>query len=463
MTKADSSEIQSINWRALFPWTLIFRSIVPATSLAVLALGTVGVMLNALGWRLSESIFVRDALRDRAPNLADFAERMRSTWQGIYESYQTGESLQILGAQINGPVLVFGRLVEPFLRLFEPSGGLLRFCFLLLGILLTVAIWAFFGTAITRIALYRYTRNESLPLSEAVRFSCREYLSAGACVLVPLAGVAVLTIPAFLIGLLMSFDVGLLLVGLIYFLVLILALGMGILMLGLAFGWPLSISAISAEGQGFFDGLTRSFAYTFQRPLSYAFYALVAILIGGLAWIVVNRATVGVERLADWSTSWGANVANGARMENIQDETRGQLRWDFLREGGESDTSRSWSFRAGGGLLHFWKSLLRTVAIGFLFGHFWCLAAAIYLLLRKQVDDAELDELFVSEEQRTYDLPTLQTTPETSSPRPVDPAPAPVPATTAHPALAETTVPTPPRPTAAEPDAGPQIDTDPEA
>ncbi len=459
MTEGECTEIQRIQWKTLFPWTLIFRSLAPAASVSVVLLATVGVMLNAIGWRVSEAIFVRDALRERAPATADFAERMRSPWQGIFESYQSAESLDILGAQINGPLLVFGRMVEPFLRLFESSGGLMRFGFLALGILLTVAIWAFFGTAIARIALFRYTRNESLPLDSAVRFACREYGSALACILVPLAAVAALAIPAFLIGLLMSFDLGLLLASLIYFLVLLLGLGMALLLLGLAFGWPLSISAVSAEGQGFFDGLTRSFAYTYQRPFSYGFYALVAVIAGGLTWIVVDRATVGVERLADWSTSWGANAANAGRMETIQNETRGELSWDFLRGAeGSAAVGRSWSFRAGTGVLHFWKSLLRTVAVGFLFGHFWCLAAAIYLLLRKQIDDAELDELFVLEEQRTYELPSLQETPPTVvTPRPHEPS-----SSLTHPSLAETTVPPAKPPSAAEAESEPQIDTDPE-
>ena len=37
------------------------------------------------------------------------------------------------------------------------------------------------------------------------------------------------------------------------------------------------------------------------------------------------------------------------------------------------------------------------------------MASAIYLLLRKDVDDTEMDEISVVNQQRTYELPPLKT------------------------------------------------------
>ena len=62
---------------------------------------------------------------------------------------------------------------------------------------------------------------------------------------------------------------------------------MALLLLGLLFGWPLMWGTISTEGTDSFDALSRSYAYLFQRPLHYLFYALVAA-IGWLGWILVR-------------------------------------------------------------------------------------------------------------------------------------------------------------------------------
>ena len=238
----------------------------------------------------------------------------------------------------------------------------------------------------------------------------------------------------------MAIDVTLFIVSLFYFVIIGLAAVMAVILLGLAFGWPLTIAAISTEGQDSFDAMTRSYAYTFQRPLNYAFYAIVAIIFGGLCWLLVARVTEATENLSFWSTSWGANVADANRIENIRDPSTIQTpatspatspQTDDTAASPQTDnpaappqttsavTPRGTAtFRWSRNVIGFWISMLKSVAVAFLYAQFWCLVAAIYLLLRKDVDDTELDEVFISEEQRTYDLPALATEPGSTSTSP---------------------------------------------
>ena len=55
--------------------------------------------------------------------------------------------------------------------------------------------------------------------------------------------------------------------------------------------------------------------------------------------------------------------------------------------------------------------MARAVGAAFLYGLFWCMAAAIYLLLRKDLDDTEMDEIYLVDERRTYELPPLKDEP----------------------------------------------------
>ena len=70
-----------------------------------------------------------------------------------------------------------------------------------------------------------------------------------------------------------------------------------------------------------------------------------------------------------------------------------------------------------------WNSLFHTLAAAFIYGLFWCMASAIYLLLRKDADETEMDEIYIVDEKRTYELPPLQSDengiPQVQEPRPV--------------------------------------------
>ena len=52
------------------------------------------------------------------------------------------------------------------------------------------------------------------------------------------------------------------------------------------------------------------------------------------------------------------------------------------------------------------------------------MASAVYLLLRKDVDDTEMDEIYIVDERRTYELPPLKSdksgVPQVQTPEPVE-------------------------------------------
>ena len=83
---------------------------------------------------------------------------------------------------------------------------------------------------------------------------------------------------------------------------------MALLLLGLIFGWPLMWATISTEGTDSFDALSRTYAYVFQRPLRYLFYAVVAALLGWLGWLLVENFAAAVVWLALWAASWGSGA-----------------------------------------------------------------------------------------------------------------------------------------------------------
>ena len=242
-------------------------------------------------------------------------------------------------------------------------------------------------------------------MDDAFEFSIDNWSKAFGAVMAPLLAIAVLCIPTFVLGLLMGTDIGVLLVGVLWFIVVGISIVMGILLLGLMFGWPLMVSSVACESQNSFDSMTRSFAYVLQRPFHYLCYALLAILFGGVAWVIVSSIADGMVGLTYWSVSWGANVASVdpvSQMDRIDELVLGMPLDD------KGDPTESNSMYAGRSAINFWNAVIRSLAAAFLYGLFWCLSSAIYLLLRKDVDQTEMDEIFLIDEKRTYTLPPLR-------------------------------------------------------
>ena len=151
---------------------------------------------------------------------------------------------------------------------------------------------------------------------------------------------------------------------------------MAVLLLGLLFGWPLMWAAISVEGTDSFDALSRTYAYVFQRPLRYLFYIIVAGVIGWLGWIVVREFAAGVVWLGYWAVGWGCGHDTIASILT-PDAKMGDIG------------------RAGAWLIRFWAGCVKILAVGYCFSYFWTASAAVYFLLRRDVDAAEMDEVFL--------------------------------------------------------------------
>jgi len=400
--------VKKISWAELCPWTIIFRTLPIAASVTVLALAIVGVLATASTWWLSETLFVtKEHRQDTA--MMEIAAMNKSPYSGVFvESQSEKNSLSILGAQISGPRAVFNQVKRPAAYIFAsrvtPTGaggenvrlGGYGFLYFLFGTVCSMAIWSFVGLGIARVCLLRLTRNETIGVDDAFDFAFDHWLASFGGVGIPLVAALALCIPASIFGLLMTFDFGAAVVSLLWPLVLALGTAMALLLLGLTYAWPLIVSSAACEGQNSFDAMTRAYAYVFQRPLHCLGYAVVAMLFGGFCWLIVSNLCGSVIELSYWAASWGANVGGGeaTRMETIQG----------LTTGGENSSTLSFAQDT----MAFWNGMIRTVAASFLYGLFWCMASAVYLLLRKDVDDTEMDEIYIVDEKRTYELPPLK-------------------------------------------------------
>ena len=284
------------------------------------------------------------------------------------------------------PARTFDRIALPWRALTEPAlRGLAaerisptRVAAVLLDGIWAAAVWALFGAAICRIAAVKLAADEQVGPAMALRFAWRKWPSYFAAPLLPVAGVLAAALPVLLLGWAMGLGFFLFVGGIFWWLVLAAGCAMSLLLIGVLFGWPLMWGTISTEGTDSFDALSRSYAYTFERPLNYLFYAAVAGFIGWLGWLLVREFAAGVVWMSYWAASWGSGAD---RIHAIQGVA-----------GSEPLTGASW---LGAKLIHFFVACVKLLAAGYLFSYFWTASAAVYLQLRRDVDATETDEVYL--------------------------------------------------------------------
>ncbi len=407
----DRSVVRAVSWRDLCPWLIIFRSFRVSISVSVLLLATIAVALTPLGWMAGGWLLeVDDAKRQTWAHEV----MLTSPIEGVSTVTSPKDFIKHAWSDRGIVENVYDLYARPYVLMFNTKLTLRRFAYYLIGNIWTLLVWGLFAGAITRIAAMQLGREERVGLSESIGFTLKRFGSFFAAPIFPLLGALVIALPIALAGLLMNFQIGVIISGIFWFLVLLAGFIIGILLLGLLFGWPLMWATISSEGTDAFDALSRSYAYTFQRPLHYLFYALVTVLFGVVTWTLVFYFSTAVIELSWWGASWGTNVADrftghpdsgwAEYIKSARFSNSPPVR--ILEDGTEQKMSTLWF-----GAYYFigsFEALVLTVAHAFGFAFFWCASVAIYLLLRRDVDQTEMDEVFVEDEEEQAPLPTIR-------------------------------------------------------
>ena len=416
--------VRDVSWRDLCPWLMLTRTFALATSVQVLLAALLAVTLTPIGWQIGDRLLLvsDDTLAQKERAEVFPLIESHTQWPGNRAIPDTPRAIEPVrgslpvtqgGLQMapwqTAPIRpidgVFEYFAAPFQYLFAPCLTWRKGLFIFGGAIWTLLVWCVPGAIITRAAALQFGREEPLDWDQAFTFAGKKWTSYLIAPLVPLAGVFALAMLLAISGWIMRIPViGPIGVGAMWFLSLLLGFMMALLLLGLLFGWPLMWATIGSESSDAFDALSRSNAYTFQRPFFYLFYVLFSALLGYLGWLLVWQFTEAVIALTHWGIAWG-------------------LSEEYLRTAMLADNSSTAPFYANWSLslIHFWEGLVRAIATSFSFTFFWCSAVGWYLLLRREVDQMEIDEVAVDEPEEKFTLPKLK--PHASGVPTVEPTP----------------------------------------
>ena len=333
-----------------------------------------------------------------------------------WESGHFGE--WVLSKQI--PVLIepLEKFLYPVVNLLLPSTGPLNRLYFLLVTVWTLVTWALFGGAITRMASVQIARNDKIGMTEALRFVTSRYVSFLSAPLFPLLFIAFVVFLLAIYALFFMIPVlgDIVIAGIGYPLVILAGLVMAVVLVGLV-GWPMMYATISAEGSDSFDAISRSYSYVYQSPWHYIWYSLVAVGYGVVVVFFVGFMGSLIVYLGKWGVSQAvvaerdpsflfvyapdfislADVAarggDGGRQPDRQG--RPDRRGALAKYKG---TFRWWNY-AGAGMVTGWLYLFFLLILGFGYSYFWSASTIIYLLMRRKVDDTDMDEVYLEEDE----------------------------------------------------------------
>ena len=387
--------VQSIQWSEALPWWILFRAAGVAFSPTVILLAALGCLATWAGWSLADSLRLAGPEGSAVVHVGTVAVRVVASPDGpavlpvASDALPAGERLLVPSREVLPGLLgLIDRLptsAADVLRLvsvpFQPSATIGQMFGAIARLSWFALVWAIFGTAITRHVALKLIGEDAPGLVDAIFYGTRKWVSAFNAVAFVLLGIVALAVPGAVLGLLMRTDIGLALAGAIWPLVLIGAIVLAILAVGLLAGWPLMVAAVGVERGDSFQAISTAFSYLYQRPLHYAFYGLIALLVALPSLAAAGVFADATGTLAMWAASFGmGHDRTAAVMEGVA-------------AAGNTAASAPWGARAIG----FWMRGLQWLLSSFGWGYFWAIATAGYLLLRQDVDGTEFDEVVLEE------------------------------------------------------------------
>jgi hypothetical protein len=215
--------------------------------------------------------------------------------------------------------------------------------------------------------------------------------------------------------------VGEILAGILLGLALLGGFVMALIMICLVSGFSLMFPTIAVEASDGFDAISKAFSYVLYRPWRTAFYYVVGLVYGGVCYLFIHVLAFlllrSVHMFAGWSMNWDGSSVAGLRgkldaiwptptLTNLQPA----VNWATL----------GWSETIGAALIWLWVALVAAAVLAFAVSLYFSISTVVYLLLRKHVDDTDLEDVYV--EQAVEEL--VEAEPGAGAPPPAQEPPA---------------------------------------
>lgn len=265
-----------------------------------------------------------------------------------------------------------------------------------------LVIWSLIGGAITRIASLDYARDESISLTDALKFARKKFWSYFWSPLVPVIGVLFFALCNVVGGMIGRIPVlGEITVALGFPLAILsgfLMVFVGVIgALGLCFMFP----TISAEGSDAFDAMSRAYSYVLARPKQFIWYCIVNTLYGLVCLIIIAFVAWLMMRLSFCTVGMGMGQKFQAVQTFILQKCDIACLGFCTTPSAEAKTATvsldRWSLKFLAGMIILYVGLVKLAVWTFIATYLLSAKTIIYFLLRKEIDSTDVADVYLEE------------------------------------------------------------------
>jgi len=281
--------------------------------------------------------------------------------------------------------------------------------FTALNALIGLLAWAFFGGCVARLAALQFARDQRATIGEAMKFTCKRFHSLVASPLALFIVIGLFALAVFLPAALVMWipHAGELIAGLFFFVTLLVSFVLSFLFLFGVSSLGLQMPAIAVEGRDAFDAISRGVNYVFSRPWRYILYTAFSLVYLCLSFVLV-RGFVFLMLKIPHSALGTFSFAEAQKAKLHRLWTEPTIYHLFRMPAGSEGTEY-----VGAVLIGAFIFILLGLMVSFLPSFVITSQTIIYFLLRRMVDEKDLDEVYVADQQETTGLDRLEKTDQT--------------------------------------------------
>jgi hypothetical protein len=424
----ETAEPRRIQWSDLLPFLPLFTGFKLARDVKKIVLAAAAIVVIYLAGRVLDSIWAKDhrvLVADGTSELqvfvsSGFSKAATNDWIASHAKDRGSKRSGVFAVLLSHMRTVAHDLTSATLSL-SPTGVVRAVVnaagakawlavmhplyALLFLILIWLPVWAFSGAAICRIAALEATREDRLPIGKSLAFARQKFWSFVAAPLLPIGVVIIIGALMFIggaIGAIPGF--GTFVAPLFLFLAIIGGIVIALIVIGLSLGAPLMYPTIAVEGSDAFDAVSRSFSFVGERIWRTLLYGGIALLYGAICFVfvklVARLALFSVHFFVGLSMNWGSARGPAGdiphKLTALWQAPALDFSTPFYGSFDHSDVS-GWS-AFGRFLIALWVYGVFALVAGFLLSYYHSASTLMYLLLRRDVDATDIQEVFVEEE-----------------------------------------------------------------
>ncbi|MBN2272215.1 MAG: hypothetical protein JXN61_16505 [Sedimentisphaerales bacterium] len=267
-----------------------------------------------------------------------------------------------------------------------------HYAYCLVFALIKLAVFSIVGGAVCRMAALQFARGEKPGVIEALRYSSQRFTNFFFAPILPVISIGIIAAIIFVLGFMarIPYIGDLIFITPIIVLALVLGGAIAVVIVGTVGGFNLMFPAVAYDGSDAFDAMSRSFSYVFSRPWRMCFYTLIAAVHGAVCYVCVRLLAfllLSVTHLVfSFAFGLGGN-ADGLAAIWAKPELMNLL-------GSTSAATAGWTEDVAGFIIYLFLWIMAGLVVSVVITYYFSANTIVYSLMRKQVDNAGLDEIY---------------------------------------------------------------------